>query len=549
MKAISTYFTAFATGLILLGASSCKKALEETPYSFYSPENFYKNESDAKAAINGVYAELYTYDLYLQPFWNITILDDDHVSGADWFLGTTGAGNPQAYFGWEKPWVGCYVIIARANTVLENVVNINNMDVDIKNRILGEAYFLRGWAYFQLVQLYGGVPIRLKSLSATDPQTNIPRATVKETYDVVISDFKNAETKLFPVGHAKAGEVGRVNQGVAKAFLAKTYLTMASGAATGNISVRGGTDNGYYTYAKTVVAGHEGIDSKAYYTLARDKAQEVISSTAYALTPSWKDLWSIAGRNNKEQMWELQSLAGTDFINNLSAYFPARSTFGQGAVWTTNNHYNDYEIVDKRVLDGITHNYTTLSGTNIFYPFSQAAQYKVLNGITYNNTNSTTAERAYTIKYSSVADPTVVISDAFFPLLRYSEVLLMYAEAENEVNGATTLAYNALNTVRFRSYPTTGSPAVPVPEAYAPTNMNPEQFRSYVLAERAREFNLEGIRRFDLMRWGIYLQVMNKISTGQNNISKVRANRNLLLPLPLGELNSNKAIPGNNPGW
>lgn len=549
MKAISTYFTAFATGLILLGASSCKKALEETPYSFYSPENFYKNESDAKAAINGVYAELYTYDLYLQPFWNITILDDDHVSGADWFLGTTGAGNPQAYFGWEKPWVGCYVIIARANTVLENVVGINNMDVDIKNRILGEAYFLRGWAYFQLVQLYGGVPIRLKSLSATDPQTNIPRSTVRETYDVVISDFKNAETKLFPVGHAKAGEVGRVNQGVVKAFLAKTYLTMASGAATGNITVRGGTDNGYYTYAKTVVAGHEGIDSKAYYTLARDKAQEVISSTAYALTPSWKDLWSIAGRNNKEQMWELQSLAGTDFINNLSAYFPARSTFGQGAVWTTNNHYNDYEIVDKRVLDGITHNYTTLSGTNIFYPFSQAAQYKVVNGITYNNTNSTTAERAYTIKYSSVADPTVVISDAFFPLLRYSEVLLMYAEAENEVNGATTLAYNALNTVRFRSYPTTGSPAAPVPEAYAPANMNPEQFRSYVLAERAREFNLEGIRRFDLMRWGIYLQVMNKISTGQNNISKVRANRNLLLPLPLGELNSNKAIPGNNPGW
>ncbi|TCC83745.1 RagB/SusD family nutrient uptake outer membrane protein [Pedobacter hiemivivus] len=549
MKAISTYFTAFATGLILLSASSCKKALEETPYSFYSPENFYKNESDAKTAINGVYAELYTYDLYLQPFWNMTILDDDHVSGADWFLGTTGAGNPQAYFGWEKPWVGCYAIIARANTVLENVVNINNMDGDIKNRILGEAYFLRGWAYFQLVQLYGGVPIRLKSLSATEPQTNIPRATVKETYDVVISDFKNAETKLFPVGHAKAGEVGRVNQGVAKAFLAKTYLTMASGAATGNVTVRGGTDNGYYTYVKTVVAGHEGIDSKAFYTLARDKAAEVITDNQYALTPSWKDLWSIAGRNNKEQMWELQSLAGTAFVNNLSAYFPARSTFGQGAVWTTNNHYNDYELLDKRVLDGITHNYTTLQGTNIFYPFAQASLYKVVGGITYNNTNTTTAERAYTIKFSSVADPSVANSDAFFPLLRYSEVLLMYAEAENEVNGATTLAYNALNTVRFRSYPTTGTPAVPVPAAYAPANMNPEQFRSYVLAERAREFNLEGIRRFDLMRWGIYLQVMNKISTGQNNITKVRANRNLLLPLPLSELNANKAIPGNNPGW
>jgi hypothetical protein len=538
MKAISKYLIAFAAGLSLLSISSCKKALEETPYSFYSPENFYKNESDAKAAINGVYAELYTYDLYLQPFWNITILDDDHVSGADWFLGTTGAGNPQAYFGWDRPWVGCYAIIARANTVLENVANITNIDSDVKNRILGEAYFLRGWAYFQLVQLYGGVPLRLKSLSANNPETSVPRATVKATYDVIISDFKDAETRLFPLGHAKAGEAGRVNQGVAKAFLAKTYLTMASGAATGNVIVRGGMDNGYYTYAKTVVAGHEGIDSKAYYLLARDKAAEVIASNLYVLTPSWKDLWSIGGRNNKEQMWELQSLAGTAFINNLSAYFPARSTFGQGAVWTTNNHYNDYEDADKRVLDGITHNYTTLQGTNIFYPFAQSALYKVVNGVTYNNSNTTTSERAYTIKYSSVADPSVANSDAFFPLLRYSEVFLMYAEAENEVNGATTLAYNALGAVRSR-----------VSASVAPAGMTPEQFRSYVLAERAREFNLEGIRRFDLIRWGIYLPVMNKITSGQNNISKVRSLRNLLLPLPLNELNSNKAITSNNPGW
>lgn len=538
MKAISTYIIALAGLMGAASMSSCKKALEEKPYSFYSPENFYRNESDAKAAINGVYNELYTYDLYLQPFWNMTILDDDHVSGADWFLGTTGAGNPQAYFGWDRPWVGCYAIIARANTVLENVVNITNIDPDIKKRILGEAYFLRGWAYFQLVQLYGGVPLRLKSLSAENPETSVPRATVKETYDVVISDFKAAESMLLPLGNAKAGEAGRVNQGVAKAFLAKTYLTMASGASTGNVTVRGGTDNGYYTYAKDVVKGLEGLDAKAYYTLARDKANEVITSGLYSLTTSWKDLWSIAGRNSKEQMWELQSLAGTAFVNNLSAYFSARSTFGQGAVWTTNNHYNDYEDADKRVLEGVFHNYQTLQGTYIFYPSWQASLYKVVNGITYNNTGSTTAERAYVIKYSSVADPNVANSDAFFPLLRYSEVLLMYAEAENEVNGATTQAYTALNAVRGRANASS-----------APANMTAEQFRSFVLAERAREFNLEGIRRFDLMRWGIYLQVMNKISSGQNNISKVRSLKNLLLPLPLNELNSNTAIKGNNPGW
>ncbi|SFH11770.1 RagB/SusD family nutrient uptake outer membrane protein [Pedobacter insulae] len=549
MKAISTYFIAPVLVLALLCTSSCKKALEEKPFSFYSPENSYKNASDARAAINGVYGELYTYDLFIQPFWNMTVLDDDHVSGADWFLGSTGAGNPQNYWGVDGPWIGCYTIIARANTVLENVPNITEIDPEVKNRILGEAYFLRGWAYFQLVQLYGGVPIRLKAVSAENPETNIPRATVKETYEAVIADLKAAEANLLPYGHANAGEPGRVNQGVAKAFLAKTYLTMASGASSGNVTVRGGVDNGYYTYAKDVVKGLEGLDPKAYYTLARDKAQEVISSNLYVLTPNWVDLWSIAGRNSKEQMWEIQSLAGSAFINNLGVYFSARSTFGVGAVWTTNNHYKDYDELDKRVLDGITHNYQTLQGTYIFYPLSQAAKYKVVNGINYNNSGSTTAERAYTIKYSGVADPTVANSDAFYPLLRYSEVYLMYAEAENEVNGPTSTAYDALNAVRFRSFPTTGSPAMPVPEAYAPASMTSEQFRSYVLAERARELNLEGVRRFDLMRWGIYLQVMNKISTGQNNISKVRTTKNLLLPIPINELNSNTAIKGNNPGW
>lgn len=522
----------------LLMTTSCKKQLTEKPYSFYSPENFYKNESDAKAAINGVYAELYTYDLYLQPFWNLTILDDDHVSGADWFLGTSGAGNPQAYFGYDRPWVGCFAIIARANTVLENVVKITDINPDVKQRILGEAYFLRGWAYFQLVQLYGGVPLRLKALSVENPQTNVPRATVKETYEVIINDFKAAETMLFPAGNAKAGEVGRVTQGLAKAFLAKTYLTMASGSLSGvNITVRGGMDNGYYSYAKSVVLGLEGLDSKAYYTLARDKATEVVNSNVYALTTSWKDIWSIAGRNNKEQMWELQSLAGTAFINNLGAYFSARSTFGQGAVWFTNNHYLDYEDADKRVLDGVTHNFTTLQGTNIFYPSWQAALYKVVNGVTYNNSGGTT-DKAYVIKYSSVADPTVANSDAFFPLMRYSEVILMIAEAENEINGPTSAAYTALNTIRSR-----------VSASAAPVNMPQEQFRSYVLAERAREFVLEGIRRFDLMRWGVYLPVMNKITSGQNNISKIRSLRNLLLPIPLNEMNSNTAITANNPGW
>lgn len=525
--------------LILVGLGSCTKQLEEKTYSFLSPESFYKNESDAKTAIAGVYNALYSWDMYLQPMWNISILDDDHVSGVDWFLGTTGAGNPQGYWGVNGPWVGCYTIVARANTVLENVEKINaNIDPDVKNRILGEAYFLRGWAYFHLVQLYGGVPIRLKSLT-TDPNANVPRASVKETYQVIIDDLKKAETMLFPAGHSKAGEPGHATRGLAKSLLAKVYLTMASGSlANANVIVRGGTDNGYYTYPKQVVAGLDGVDSRFYFQAAADKAMEVMTSGEYSLFTNWKDIWSKAGRNKQENMWQLQSVAGTAFVNQLSIYFSALSTFGRGAVWFTNNHYMDYEDPDKRVLDGVAHNYSTNTGTRYYYPSWQAALYQNVGGLTYNN-NGTTDNRAYTIKYADVNDPLVANSDAFFPLMRYAELPLIFAEAANEVNnGPSPEAYAQLNVIRTRAA-----------ASAAPAGMNQEQFRSYVLAERAREFVLEGVRRYDLLRWGIYLQVMNKISAGQNNISKVRSLRNLLLPIPLTELNSNQAITGNNPGW
>lgn len=251
-------------------------------------------------------------------------------------------------------------------------------------------------------------------------------------------------------------------------------------------------------------------------------------------------MWSKAGRNKKEHMWELQALGASTFVNEIHNYFSAYSTFGRGAVWYTNNHYRDYDTTDLRVLDGVVHNYemNNASRTKVFYPSWQAWKYKVVNGITYNNT-ATTDDRAYVIKYADVADPSVSRSDAHFPMMRYAEMFLIVAEADNEINdGPTSQAYNNLNIIRSRALATP-----------TPINLTQEQFRSFVLAERAREFVFEGVRRYDLLRWGVYLQVMNKITTGQNNITKVRNTRNLLLPIPQSELNSNTAITANNPGW
>jgi hypothetical protein len=167
--------------------------------------------------------------------------------------------------------------------------------------------------------------------------------------------------------------------------------------------------------------------------------------------------------------------------------------------------------------------------TKYFYPSWQSYNYKVINGATYAN-NPATDDRAYTIKYSDVADPTVSRSDAHFPMIRYTEMYLIVAEADNEINnGPTPQAYTNLNTIRARAKTQT-----------APANLTRDEFRSFVF---------EGVRRYDLMRWGIYLQVMNKIGIGQNNITKVRNTRNLLLPIPQSEINSNTLITANNPGW
>ncbi len=539
-------FLIIAPALMLL-ASSCQKTLQEKPYSFLSPANFYQNETDATAAVNGIYNTFWGWGLMKQPYW-LTGLDCDHAMGADWFLGNIGAGNPSAFWGINNIWGDHYLIISRANSVLENIGKAV-MDPDIKNRLIGEATFLRGWSYFDLVRLYGAVPVHLKTVASGD-EPNMPKSSVADVFNVAINDFKTAEKLLFPASDPRSGEKGRVTRGVASAFLAKAYLTMASGSLKGaSLTVRGGQDNAQYTYTKDVVAGYENFDSRAYFDSARAKSLEIIQSGEYSLFPNFMDIWQVAGKNQQENMWEIQAQAGNDNLEtDLYYYFnaaqPDRS--GVSAVWMTDNHYNDYEHDDDRILHGVAHQYIVDYGqpqyTNyILYPQVDTAIYKTDGAGNIYAWNGTYYDRAYSNKYSYVSNPGTANSDNFVPMLRYAEVLLMYAEAENEVNGPTGDAYKYLNEVRLRSH-----------ASEAPAGMSQDQFRSFVFEERGREFVFETQRRYDLLRWGVYLQVMNKLGVviqGNDRLTKVRSARNLLFPISTDEINTNSALGGNNPGW
>lgn len=534
--------------LAVMSMVSCNKELKETPYSFLSESNFYTDETSAIAAVSGVYNTFWNWGIMKQPYW-LTDLDCDHAMGADWFLGNIGAGNPSAFWGINNIWADHYLIISRANAVLENIQGVT-MDNDIKNRLMGEVYFLRGWSYFDLVRVYGGVPIHLKTVASGD-KANMPRSTVAETYTAIISDFKKAESLLYVASNSKAGEKGRITKGVASAFLAKAYLTMASGSLKGaSLTVQGGKDNVNYTYTKDVVSGYENFDSKSYFDSARSKCLEIINSNEYSLFTNFMDIWKVSNRNQQEHMWEIQALAGNDNLEtNLYYYFncaqPDRS--GVAAVWMTDGHYKEYEHKDDRILYGVAHQYIVDYGqpqyTNyILYPEEDTALYKKdASGNTYAY-NGNYYDRAYSNKFSYVNNPGTSNSDAYFPMLRYADVLLMYAEAENEVNGPTANAYKYLNQVRERSH-----------ASDAAAGMSQQTFRSFVFAERGREFVFEAQRRYDLLRWGVYLQTMNQIGVviqGNDRLSKVRSSRNLLFPISTDELNSNTALNGqNNPGW
>ena len=535
-------FIYFLAILVSIGIVSCKKTLEETPSSFYSPNNLYKTEADAQSAVTGLYGILTGWSFFKAPYLFSEDADHDQIVGPVWNFSSQGAGSYDQYWGVSSLWQGLYNISAQVNTLLEKAPGITFTSDSIKNRLLGEAYFFRGWAYFNLVRLWGSVPIRLTNVSIGS--ADMAKSPVADVYKQAIADLTQAEN-LLPVKNSQfAGATGSITQGAAKTLLAKVYLTMASGSATGSVTVRGGTDNAYYTYTKDVVAGYEGMDSKSLFAKARDKALEVINSKQYSLAPNFMDLWGRKNKNNNEMIWEYQTQDNGSYGTYLQYWYSAPWYGGTSYMWMAKNLYDSYQQQDDRALNGIFHQYF-MYGAWMFYPQRDSLLYNSVAG-GYTAQFYSAYSHPFTKKYwigtsTEIGDAATNtnggLRDVDFPMLRYADVLLMYAEAANEAGGGPGQdAYDALNQVRRRS------------NEQDTSGLNQEQFRSLVLEERGKEFYQENNRRFDLIRWGIFLQVMNQVGT-MENVIKTRSQKNLLFPIPQSEINANKLLGGNNLGW
>lgn len=550
LKSILLLWTAFAV-------CSCDNLLEEKAYDFVSPEQLGDSESAASQLVTGAYNTIITSFIAPGSYLYLTNMDCDYASGASWAFGNVGAGNPQGFWGIDHMWQGCYTLIHRANLGISKITAMNNLTPKSKEDALGQLCFLKAWAYFNLVRNYGPAPIFRKSISDGEDMHQA-RSSVAEVYAHIIELLEQAEN-MYSKNDAGFIE-GHASSGAAKALLAKVYATMASGAMSGvPIVVKGGKPSNAepqaITHMAQTVAGYEGFDSKKYYELARDKAWEVIEE--YTLFDKYMDVWSIANRNKGEHIWMAQAKsADADFGNTICqdyvGIFKEDGTMEGNWYGMRDHWYLLFEEKDKRIVDGVMHRYASgdiSNGKVIYYYYPRWYADKVANkeaydsnGNTFDGTEVYKEGEGWTLakltKFTFVTDRKQKNSDFHFPLLRLPDIMLIYAEAVNELNGGPdTEAYNQINRIRIRANATPFS------------GMNQNEFRSAVLEERARELAYEADRRYDLFRWGIYLGVMNAIDMDEHNVTKRRLERNLLYPLPVSEVNANDKIDSNNPGW
>lgn len=566
-----------------LALTSCNSWIEEDPDSLVTDEKVGDSNDAAASWVTGVYSK-WIYDMFCWGYFpRVLEFDADYVSGPDWLFGTFGAGNFQGESDvTDALWKGCYGLIARANNAERHISAMSNITDAVKNNAIGEVKFQKAFAYFLLVRAYGAIPVQ--SEEDTQEQSQ-PRQAVDSVYNYITKNLEEAAGMMYKNNNS-AWQQGHVSAGSAAGLLAKVYATEASAAMpagteitirTGHTYDGSGNSKAYApltskTLHKTAVSGYEKLDAKALYTKAVAWAKKVIDGEygSYQLL-SYDNLWKKASATASEFMFSVGSVNGdatykTAVHTQYEGYYTAAgSDFLQSGGWVgcTRHWYDLFDGSDYRIVKGVKHRwrYYTQQASNSGFYYPQNNEYTImatgynLNGQHVGTPTGVYADGvsyyyaqdaqclAFTRKYEDVTNNAIENADANWPFLRYADVLLIYAEAENELGDLST-ALTYLNMIRNRSNATTG---VLTGNGALDTQA---KMRSAIVEERAKEFACEADRRWDLVRWGIYLDAMNAIEGSDDaGVSKTRYERNLLFPIPASELNTNKYITKNNPGW
>jgi hypothetical protein len=488
--------------LLLFSFSSCQDQLNEMPLNTISPSNFYKSQSDIEFATVGAIALHSSLDLY---GWGM------HYAQT-WPAGdySRGPGDPWENLSFESNWYfsdllwsANYKLINNVNLILDKMESVSFAE-DKKNAIKGELLFLRATAYFDLVRLFGKVPLHL-SPTVDLEGASLTESSIENIYAAIVSDLKNAESILElqnPYG------VGYATKGSATGLLAKVYITMAG--------------NPLNDQAKWVTALEQ---LKKIVSVANPSVSEAPYN--YSLEPDFQNLFYLivspafsgsggqgnviigkaANENGPEAVYEINfdrvpGLISGAFPTSVSGILInpwLRSYFGTG----------DY----RKEVTMVTKPRDPLGGLYLEKKFQST-------GSTWNdNLNN-------------------------WPYLRYANLILYLAEAENEVNGPTPLAFSAINAIRERARNGNGQVRT-LPADYTATDAgSKEEFRKLLFKERILEFACEGENWFDWIRWGKQEEVLTLQGRPQYYNPRLQ-----FFPKPQGQITLSKGNISQNTGY
>lgn len=618
MKAIKYALISMMMG----GLTASCNFLDKEPY-MVTIDTYFNTSDEATSYVTGVYAILGQSSFYGADYMYLNAGDDlSHYGGSGRAPATRGlicnnaTVSDAAVTGF---WYTLYSGINRANIFLENIDRVADMDEKLKSQYIAEVRFLRAFYYFNLVECWGDVPFKTESTKDV-VGLDIPRTDKQTIYDFIIKEMAEVSDKETG-GLLTASELnyqpGRVSKSAAWGILARVYLFRAGEYHRDNRAATEAEKTTYYEealkYAKLVEGeGHSLADD--YWDFFIDLCSDRYNTTAN------ESIWEVefSGNNTTDvkaegRIGNIIGLAGPDLSSYSNIVGASDPGYAYEFMFATPKLYrlycieqpsdanlmslevnfnnatdkeaakavNELKLKDERFLWNIApFVYMEAGGKNTgvtgrkfyeqgmrdaFLAHDNNRSYSYGNttwekntdepkkgDYDYNGVFTTNIARAcakYRREYE--ADKKDKNSTAInFPILRYSDVLLMIAEAENELHGPAN-AYSYLNQVRKRA----GAKEV------AEGSLNQETFRQMIKDERARELCFEYTRRFDLIRWGDYVENMNALyntaraggewNQGPTNVYtyfNISSTYNYF-PIPDAELAVNKAITKNNPGW
>lgn len=492
---------------------SCEGYLDKPPYGVLTEDIFYKTPDELLQGLTDAYNYIGASEFETALFALGNIMTDDGEKGgsdindqaAMYELSRFRAVSSNAIC--LQLWTICYRGIYNCNIVIEKSETLESINPDLVKRIKAEAKFLRGFYYFHLASVFGGVPLVLTPLAPSDLQ--VARASFDATWDQIEKDFSEAAAVLPMKSQYSSADIGRATSGAAYTMLAKSYLM------------------------------------RQKYALAEAALKNVVSSNQYSLVSDYGKIFTKAFANGAESVFEIQhkntNSSGGSEGTALNRFCWSRKNGGWGFDLPTEDLKKEFETGDPRLIYTLTFTGDVFIGNDVIdNSESQTGYHNRKIYLAPVERDSPEQDQGYNIRY-----------------LRYADVLLLYAEVLNE-NGKSQEALGYLNVIRDRARNTNPvdprrisqkvSVTVNLP---AVTISDKNQLRNSIWHERRVELGMEYHRRVDLIRQKRFGNVMKAYASIYNNDKGSLFNESYhnLCPIPAEEIDRSGGIIAQNPGY